>query len=334
MAVFSSFDKSQVRKYRFKSVNLLYQMDRFWQQDVGCAQKRSRKGDGFTLIELLVVIAVIAILAAMLLPALGSAKSKAKGISCLGNLKQLGLACQLYADESGDRLPYNMGAAEIRQTVAQNQFLNWNSAIMDWEVQNPDNPNTSDNTNTVLLTKGGIGPYAGRSSGIFHCPSDNVLSDIQSHAGWQRRVRSISMNAMVGDAGQFSTGGSNTNNPNYKQFFKVSQVPKPSEIFVFIEEHPDSINDGYFLNKPDDLEWYDLPASYHNGAVNLSFTDGHAETHSWLYASTKRPARPGGAHPLPFDIPAAEKGDFKWLMERTTIEAYPWTEPSESVSGP
>lgn len=308
-------------------------MEHFWQQDVGCAGNRLRKSRGFTLVELLVVIAVIAILAGLLLPALGSAKSKARGISCLSNLKQIGLAAQLYADESNDRLPYNMGAAEIRQAVAQNQFLNWNSAIMDWEVENPGNSNTSDNTNTVLLIKGGIGPYTGRSAGVFHCPSDNILSDIQSHAGWQNRIRSISMNAMVGDPGLFNKGGSNTNNPDYKQFFKVGQVPKPSQIFVFIEEHPDSINDGYFLNKPDQLEWFDLPASYHNGAVNLSFTDGHAEMHSWLYDSTKRPARPGAAHPLPFAIPASDKGDFRWLMERTTIESY-WSDPQPSTSPP
>ena len=206
---------------------------------------------------------------------------------------------------------------------------------MDWETQNPGSARTSDNTNSALLTKGGIGPYTSRSAAIYRCPSDNVLSDLQSRAGWDKRVRSISMNAMVGDAGVFSTGGANTNNPDYKQFFKISQVPKPSRIFVFIEEHPDSINDGYFLNKPDSLGWFDLPASYHNGAANLSFTDGHVEAHRWLNASTKRPARPLGAQPLPSSVlPYAQRSDFNWLMDRTTIDSYySAKDPSPTYNG-
>ena len=79
------------------------------------------------------------------------------------------------------------------------------------------------------------------------CPSDHALSAVQSAAGWTARIRSYSMNAMVGDAGAFSTNGININNPDYMQFFKITQIPHPSEIFVFLDEHPDSIDDGYFL---------------------------------------------------------------------------------------
>jgi len=292
-----------------------------WPLPAGSGRCRRFPRRGFTLVELLTVITIIVILAGLLLPALGNARVKARGISCLNNEKQLAVACQLYADESADRFPYNFGVSDIRQSVAAGAFVNWNSTIMDWETQNPDNPATSDNTNTFLLTRGGLGPYTSRSAGVFRCPSDNVLSDLQTKAGWEKRVRSISMNAMVGDAGVFSSGGSNTNNPDYKQFFKVSQVPAPSQIFVFIEEHPDSINDGYFLNKPNSAAWFDFPASYNNGAVNLSFTEGHAENHRWLYSSTKRPARPFGARPLPSHVlPAAERADFRWLMQRTTVD--------------
>jgi len=98
-------------------------------------------------------------------------------------------------------------------------------------------------------------------------------------------------------------------------------VPDPSRIFVFIEEHPDTIYDGYFLNKPQTLEWMDLPASYHQGAANLAFGDGHVETHKWLFASTKPPARPDVVQ-SPFSIPLAERVDFDWLMERTSLNRY------------
>ncbi len=267
----------------------------------------------FTLVELLVVIAIISVLAAMLLPALSGAKARATATSCLNNERQLALACIIYGDESNDRLPYNLGEAEIRQTVAQGLFLNWSSPIMDWEANNPDN------TNRVLLTQGGIGPYTSRSAKLYHCPNDRAVNDQQARQGWTERVRSISLNAMIGDAGSFSLTGANTNNPEYRQFFKVTQVPKPAQIFEFIEEHANSIGDGYFLNKPDDYEWYRLPAAYHAGGVNLSFADGHVESHRWLEASTKAPIRPGEAYS---NVDNQNGPDFRWLMYRTSIADY------------
>jgi len=280
---------------------------------MGCKCWTGRRSFGFTLVELLVVLAVITILAALLLPALAGARAKAKAISCLNNARQLGLASQIYTDEFGERLPYNLGESEIRAKVSQNQFLNWNSSIMDWEVVN------SDNTNIALVTLGGIGPYTSRNAKIYKCPNDTYLSDLQAASGWSARVRSFSMNAMIGDAGQFSKSGANVNNPDYRQFFKVTQVTQPAQIFVFIEEHPNSIDDGYFINNPDQFTWTNLPAAHHNGAANLSFVDGHVELHKWLESSTKLPVRAGVAY-LPIGVPAASRRDFGWLMYRTSTE--------------
>jgi prepilin-type N-terminal cleavage/methylation domain-containing protein/prepilin-type processing-associated H-X9-DG protein len=267
---------------------------------------------GFTLVELLVVISIIGLLAGLLLPALAGAKSKASAISCLNNQRHLMLACLLYAGDFDDALPYNMGADEIRRTVSQHRYWNWTSSIMSWELD-------ADNTNTVLLTEGGIGPYTSRVAKIYRCPRDSAVSDIQAAAGWRGRVRSYSMNAMVGDAGEYSRGGDNVNNPGYRQFFKLGQIPSPSDIFVLIEEHPDSINDGYFLNKPDSLEWIDLPASYHQGAANLALADGHMESHQWRLTSTRPPAQPDAAK-LPLRLSMTDRADFQWLMERTTVD--------------
>ena len=273
-----------------------------------------RKAVGFTLIELLVVIAIIALLAGLLLPVLAGARAKARAIGCLSHERQLGLACHMYTDDNQDALPYNYGAAEIKAAVTQGRFVNWTSPLMNWELD-------SDNTNTAAVTRGGIGPYTSDNHLIYRCPSDAVVSDVQSRAGWTSRVRSYSMNAMVGDAGYYTRSGTNVNNPNYRQFFKLGQIRAPSQIFVLIEEHPDSINDGYFLNKDDSHRWNDLPASWHRGGANLAFADGHLEFHPWRYASTRPPARPDAAH-LPFAIPPAEQGDFDWLMAHTSEETY------------
>ncbi len=267
---------------------------------------------GFTLIELLVVIGIIAILAALLLPALSGAKAKSQALVCQNNERQLMLACLLYSTEFGDALPYNLGSAETRRTVAEKAYQNWVNNVMNWELDPL-------NTNEFLLGAGGIGPYCEGGTRIFKCPNDFALSDLQKSAGWTHRVRSFSMNAMVGNAGGFSPEGVNTNNPHYEQFFKLSQIPDTSRIFVLIEEHPDSINDGYFLNRYYSHEWNDLPASYHQGGVNLAFADGHVESHRWLLGQTRPAARPDAAR-LPFPVDEGADDDFDWLMDRTSIK--------------
>jgi prepilin-type N-terminal cleavage/methylation domain-containing protein/prepilin-type processing-associated H-X9-DG protein len=265
------------------------------------------RGGGFTLLELLVVIAVIAILAGLLLPVLAKAKSKAQGVFCLNNTRQLAVGWLLYADDNDGRLPYNLVGDAARTD------LNWVYGVLDWD------PNNSDNTNTATLTDSALGPYVGKVTTVYRCPSDNVLSSLQQSAGWQNRVRSYSMNASVGDAGDVTKSGYNINNPDYLQFFRLSSISQPSSIFVFLDEHPDSIDDGYFVNKAYYTEWFRLPGSYHNGAASLSFADGHSEIHRWQFASTRQPSRPFAVK-LPFEIQPTEQGDFNWLLQRMSTE--------------
>ena len=273
-----------------------------------------RRG-GFTLVELLVVIAIIAVLAALLLPALSRTRDRAYALSCLNNTRQLALGWRLYADDHSDRLAYNLGGDATRKSVARKTNLNWVNNLLDWE------PGNSDNTNTATLTEASLGPYVNRNTEVYRCPADHALSAEQRKAGWRARVRSYSMNAMVGDAGELSTAGYNQNNPEYTQFFKLTTIPHPQEIFVFLDEHPDSINDGYFLNKADKHEWIDLPASYHNGAAAFSFADGHSEIHRWKDASTKPPPYPDAAD-LPRDVNYKGYADFYWILERMSVDRY------------
>ena len=173
----------------------------------GSEECRRKCAGAFTLVELLVVIAILAILAALLLPAMAGAKGRAQAITCLNNVRQVELACLVYTDEFNDRLPYNLGENEINYFRKQDRYLNWSTPVMDWE-------RNSDNTNSSLLTEGGIGPYTGRSPRIYKCPKDNYVSDIQGKLGWSTRVRSLSMNAMVGDAGFLSPRRSSRSSKN------------------------------------------------------------------------------------------------------------------------
>lgn len=214
----------------------------------------------FTLIELLVVIAIIAILAGMLLPALSKAKSTAQGIKCMGNIKQLQLAWQMYADDNDSKLVSNGG---------------WCRGVF----SKPDVvPPSTHNTNTALLRQGLLWNYIG-AEGVYKCPSDkNPKNPV---------VRSYAMNNHMN--GRTWRGASGQSGPGLGVVFKKEgQIRKPSQFFVFLDEDRESINDSLFrVDVHPFAPTMDKPAKYHNNGGRLSFADGHAQAHRWASGGTK-----------------------------------------------
>jgi prepilin-type N-terminal cleavage/methylation domain-containing protein/prepilin-type processing-associated H-X9-DG protein len=225
---------------------------------------------GFTLIELLVVIAIIAILAGLLLPVLAKSKQKAYAITCINNSKQICYGYIMYCGDNADKGPLNVGSGSG----------GWVNGRMSW----PGNPNIpiQESTNTYLLTTGLLGPYLSKNIAIFKCPADSSVA-----TGYGPRVRSYSMNACVGI--RADQGDGPTYQSPFTQFRRTSDFTKPADTFVFLDEHPDSINDGLFallISSTTLNVWGDLPASYHNGACGFAFADGHSEIHKWKNGTT------------------------------------------------
>ncbi len=230
----------------------------------------------FTLVEVMVMLAVVTLLTLALTPALTRTKPTGYAVQCLYNLRQLGIAGQMYAHDYNDRFVVNLHGGEALGGAGDPAYgVGWAEGWLDWSATRPDNTNLNFLINRRYAK---FAPYINGATNLFKCPADNFLSDAQRAAGWSRRVRSYSASLAIGP-GNAGTGPWDS---IYRQVVKMSDLvyPSPAETFIYLEEHPDSINDPGFFS-PYQMQCIDLPSTLHNGAGALSFADGHVELHRW-----------------------------------------------------
>jgi prepilin-type N-terminal cleavage/methylation domain-containing protein len=290
--------------------------------------KFSHNDRGFTLLELLVVTAIIAILAALIFPALGRAKQTAQGITCLNNGKEVMLAMQMYSSDANDLFPPNPDDG--------NKVPGHNWCAGAAGVGQPDefNPDILRNPSLCLVAS-----YLHGEPTVFHCPGDRRMGVYQGTdpafiGHTVPAARTFSMNQAVGTIcpGFDATGNTHSGLPTlavngpwldnsdthrrdspwltYGRFSSIN-APGPSKLWVLLDEDVNNLNDAAFAFGMKSPVWFDAPGTYHNYGCGFAFADGHSEHHRWLYGAEKI----GDRKPV---ADQNDEADWLWMRDRTS----------------
>ena len=241
------------------------------------------KTKAFTLIELLVVIAIIAILMAIIMPALRAVRDQAKRVHCVSNVKTLSLGWFMYQDENdGDLVPGHTDPGN-------------------WVLRPPDNSTIEQKKDA--LRGGLLFPYVGKAVDVYRCPADDRDKNPE-----QFTFRSFSI-----------AGGANGEDwSGYTEAKKYTDLKRPATRYIFVEEiDPRGYNVGSWQMNPGPKTWVDPVAMWHNKQSTLGFADGHAEMHRWVDPHfiewNLRAMYPGQSFSFNLSPPANEREDIEYM---------------------
>jgi prepilin-type processing-associated H-X9-DG protein len=191
---------------------------------------------------------------------------------------------------------------------------NWTAGGMSYEIAIQSQP-LSDATNTLILrdTKLTLIAKYLKTHELFKCPSDRSYAIRPVPAGVRfPRARSYSMNGFIGESSRLS----DTRLLRFDRWDDFSRLG-PSSTFLFLDEHEDSLDDGYFFlgNKdPHLFGWDEVPANHHNRGTHLTFADGHAERRRWKDKRTIFPI----TRTLLGGVSQLNNPDILWLYQHAT----------------
>lgn len=229
------------------------------------------------------------------------------------------LAWTMYAGDNTEHVPNNNDPTPT-VTPPWMGGPSWAAGIMDWNAGL-----NSANTNLLLLTTpsvASLAPYIGLQVKLYWCPADHFLSGAQH--GWTHRDRSVAMDAAVGGGHRYSFPWS-AGPPPFFVATKTSQFLHPgfSQSWVFIDEHPDAIDDIILYVNPNEAtgigQFTELPSDLHNNACGVGFADGHGEIHKWTDSRTLVPVIYNGSNARQINISGTPSPDLAWLAQCTPL---------------